>query len=199
MAAREVVGIVLAAGDGERMGGSKALLLIGDEPLAVGHAKRALEGGCSRVLVVVRPEVAPKLPKLDRVQIVTSTAKEQAGSLAVAVRAVGLADDALVLVTPVDCAPVRAPTLGEILDAVVPGVDAATPKIGDKGGHPIVCRASVLAPYKTAPSPPPLHDVVRALGDRRVRVPVTDPLVAVDLDTPADVSALTGEPPRFAP
>jgi molybdenum cofactor cytidylyltransferase len=196
VAAQEVIGVVLAAGDGARMGRSKALLLVGDEPLAVGHARRAIEGGCARVVLVVRPEVAPKLPAMDRVEVVTSMAEDQAGSLAVAVRAIAPPEDAVLLVTPVDCAPVRAPTIEQLLGALKAGVDAVTPRIGDKSGHPIVCRASVLAPYAGA-SPPPLRDVLRALGDRRARLDVADPLVAVDLDTPEDVAALTGAPPRF--
>jgi molybdenum cofactor cytidylyltransferase len=192
-----ITGVVLAAGDGERMRGSKALLLIGGQPLATAHARRLREAGCARVVVVVRQEVKGKLSAEGGVELVSSSAADPAGSLARAVQSWRCVPGALVVITPVDSAPVRPATIARILAALSPGVDAATPEYDGKGGHPIACRASVLDPYLGTTTPPPLRDVLRALGNRRVRVPVDDPHVLIDLDTPDDVVTFTGHPPRF--
>jgi len=55
-----ITGIILAAGEGERMGGPKALLAVrwgegpGELPLAIAHARSMLDGGVKRVVVVTR-------------------------------------------------------------------------------------------------------------------------------------------------
>jgi CTP:molybdopterin cytidylyltransferase MocA len=76
-------------------------------------------------------------------------------------------------------------------------VDAATPVCNGKGGHPVVCRGSVLERFRFKGDTTPLRDVLRALGPRRVRVETDDREILVDLDTPEDVVAWTGAPPAF--
>jgi CTP:molybdopterin cytidylyltransferase MocA len=197
MAKNEVVGIVLAAGDGVRMGGSKALLALDGEPLVLVHAARLLEGGCARVVAVVRADVLGTLGVVKDARLVVSDAEDQAGSLAVALGEHRAPPDEIVVVTPVDAAPAGQETIRRLVDEVAKGVLAATPRFETKSGHPIACRRSVLEPYRGKPPYPPLRDVLRALGDKRSRIDVNDPRVGVDLDTPEDVLAFTGHPPRF--
>ncbi len=189
--------IVLAAGRGERMGGPKALLLLGGKPLLLHHVDRFLEAGCDEIVVVTREEIATRLLSVhERVRVVVSAEPEPRGSLSVGVRA--LAPLARVFVTPVDAVPAEAATLAE-LSAALENADAATPSLEGRGGHPVACRARVLAPYRAGEAcrAPTLRDTLRALGDRRVRVPVADRAVGIDLDTPDDVARLTGAPPEF--
>lgn len=47
------IGIVLAAGEGRRMGGPKAVLELRGVPLVANAVRTALDGGCERVLVVL--------------------------------------------------------------------------------------------------------------------------------------------------
>jgi CTP:molybdopterin cytidylyltransferase MocA len=204
-AAASIVGIVLAAGDGVRMGGSKALLLVKGEPLVVAHARRLREAGCARVVVVVRPEVAVRLgvAPVEGLRVVVSSAGDQAGSLAVAVREGGVGRDEVVVITPVDAAPVAKGTIAALLAELGIGHghghgdrEAVTAGCGGKGGHPVVCWGRVLEAFRQA-DPPPLRDVIRALGEKRVRVETEDPSVLVDLDTPEDVMAWTGRAPVF--
>lgn len=56
--------VVLAAGEGRRMGGSKALLVVDARPLVVRHVQRLAELGCESIAVVVRPGVAPAVSRL---------------------------------------------------------------------------------------------------------------------------------------
>jgi CTP:molybdopterin cytidylyltransferase MocA len=71
------------------------------------------------------------------------------------------------------------------------------PRHRDRGGHPVVLRAAVLAPYRGGAPPPPLREVLRALGSACARVEVGDPDVIVDLDTPSEIAARFGAAPRF--
>ncbi len=212
MASPAIVGIVLAAGDGARMGGSKALLLVEGEPLAAVHARHLREAGCERVIVVVRPEVAEKLGTLEGTRVVGSTAGDPAGSLAVAVREgrVGVGNQSVVVITLVDAAPVGRETVGRLLGALGIGIGhghgqgqgqggtvrAATAGVGGKGGHPVACWGEVLDVYRAGEAPT-LRDVLRGLGDARVRVETSDPRVLIDLDTPEDFVAWAGHRPVF--
>jgi molybdenum cofactor cytidylyltransferase len=197
MAKNEVVGIVLAAGDGVRMGGSKALLVIDGELLVFSHAARLIEGGCGRVVAVVRGDTLVRLGVVKDARLVVSDAPDQAGSLAVALHEHRAPPDEILVVTPVDAAPVGAQTIARLVESVAAGALAATPRFETKSGHPVACRRSVLEPYRGEAPYPPLRDVLRSLGDKRAHVEVSDPRVGVDLDTPQDVVALTGHAPRF--
>lgn len=176
-----MLGIVLAAGIGGRMGGPKARLLIGAETLATLHAQRLREAGCDEVVVVLRHGDA-----IDAT-IAISSAPDPAGSLAIGLAA---ARGDPVIVTPVDVIPAHVDTIHSLVRALG-AHDAATPRFQGRGGHPVVIRRSAIALGT------PLRDVLEALGPRRVFVDVADAAVVTDLDTPEDVVHATGAPPRF--
>lgn len=203
--------IILAAGAGARMGQPKARLLIQGVPLALRHARRALEAGCEAVVVVTRRADVGWVEHDVRVRAAASDAPDQAGSLSIGVQALrknvgdkDVGDGDLVLVTPVDALPARAETIA-LLAAALAGPAglaglAASPTFGGVGGHPVLVRWQVLTdaylPGRTCPS---LRDVLHGLGARRVRLEVADDAVTTNLDTPADVRALTGADPVFLP
>jgi molybdenum cofactor cytidylyltransferase len=193
----DVVGIVLAAGDGVRMGGSKALLALDGEALVVTHAARLSEAGCGRVVAVVRADVLGTVGVVKQTRFVVSRSPDQAGSLAVALREDRGPPDEIIVVAPVDSAPAGTQTIGRLVDEVAKGALAATPRFETKSGHPIACRRSVLEPYRGDAPYPPLRDLLRSLGAKRSQVDVNDPRVVIDLDTPEDVVAFTGHAPRF--
>lgn len=197
----DVTCLVLASGRGVRMGGPKALLAwTGGEPLAVCHVRARRDvGGC---VVVARAPVVRRLRTwLPDARLVASSAPGPwgpSGSIAAAVRAGSLARAAWVLVTPVDLVPARSTTVDALLAAAGPGVDAVRPRYKGRGGHPVLVRAEVLfRAYPTAGEPPPLRDVLRALGPRCADEAVDDPDVRTDLDTPEAYRARAGHPPRF--
>lgn len=196
--------IVLAAGRGERLGGPKALLLGpreggGEAPLALLHVEAFQRASAARVLVVVREAVAELLAPLLPPGAVLVVSHEDdalgpAGSLAAAAPQLG--DAELVLVTPVDGAPVTVAVAEALARALAtsPGACAARPVLAGRGGHPVALAARALARY-AEPSPPILREHLRAVG--LVDVVVSEPLVRRDLDTEADVRAAFGGPPRF--
>jgi molybdenum cofactor cytidylyltransferase len=196
------IAILLGAGAGARMGGSKALLVIDGAPLALLHARRMRDAGARDVVLVTRADVAPLFAENEAMRVVVTGAPDPAGSLAVGLGAVSLTGDEVLLVTPVDACPPRVTTIRALLDALGAGgasgegrVDAATPRHAGRGGHPVAIRASALRDF--AASPAPLRDRLEALGPRRVRVDVDDAAVTTDLDTPDDLLRITGAPPRF--
>jgi molybdenum cofactor cytidylyltransferase len=197
-----VITLVLAAGRGTRIGGPKALLawtLLPQRwllPLAAAHVEARTES--DRVIVVVRRDVAALLAKHAAVsfakpgrgELCVSEAADAlgpAGSIAAAMTTCAIADDAIVLVTPVDCPPASSSTVAALLAALSadPSVAAAKPRHRgrnrrERSGHPVALRARLLASYRGATDPVPLRDVLGAVEARFVDV--DDPAVATDID-----------------
>ncbi len=184
-----VIGVVLAAGFGARMGGRKARLVVGGEHLLAAHVRRLRLSGCDDVIAVVR-EGDEELAA----HVVVSPAYDPAGSLRVALASIAEATD-FVVITPVDVTPARVSTIRSLVDALAgPEADAATPIYDGRGGHPVVLRRGALDALERHAS---LRDLLRDLGPRRRRVVVDDPAVVTDFDEPSDVLAQTGASPTF--
>lgn len=192
---KDLTGIILGAGRGERMGGPKALLVIEGEPLYLRHVRRARLAGCGDVILVTNREVARELPPEPGLRIVLSDEDETSGSVARGCTALG--DAVVVLLTPVDVLPATTRTIELLFQAIRDGAEAATPSFHGRGGHPVLCRREVLSAYVAAPPFPTLRDALARLGEKRVRVEVTDPHVTRDLNRPDDIRALTGAAPQF--
>lgn len=184
-----MIGVVLAAGAGRRMGGPKARLVAFGAPLLEAHVRRLEQAGCRDVVVAVREGDERLAP-----HTVVSSAPDPAGSLRVALAAARGGEHELVVVTPVDALPARVHTIRALVRAARAPALAATPTFRRRGGHPVVVTRCALTALDDGRS---LRDLLRALGERRVRVEVADAAVAVDLDEPADVLAATGAPPSF--
>lgn len=183
-------------------GGPKALLFWTDgAPLAVSHARMRSE--VRQAVVVARAAVAARLrPWLPMARVISSSAPGSwgpAGSIAAAVRAGAFARDGWVLITPVDLVPTRFETVAALFSAAERGGEAVRPVCAGRGGHPVLVRVEVLVnAYLVAGTPPPLRDVLRALGPGCVQATVDDPDIRADLDTPDVYRARTGHGPRFA-
>lgn len=202
-----IISIVLAAGDGKRLGGPKALLAWPspsgkDRPLSIAHAEERLAAESAEVLIVTRKAVIPALLGYVRpgVHLLSSDAAPDlgpAGSLAFAVSRLPPAD--LILVTPVDTQPARAETVRAMLDklAADPALLAARPSYHGRGGHPVVLRRAALDAYSAGA--PTLRDHLASLGDRVAVVEVSDPTIVLDLNTPSDVMGVLRALPRFLP
>ncbi len=192
-----MIGIVLAAGHGRRLGGPKALLVVHGAPLAALHATRLFEAGCREVVVVVRAEVAGRVVLPTKARVAISAAEDPAGSIAVGLAHVATSDDELVLIAPVDVLPASVTTLAVLAAAIAAGAEAATPRRNGTSGHPVVARAGVLDAYRVGRTPR-LCDVLDALGERRVRVAVEDDAVTSEINAPADAQRVLGGCAVFA-
>ncbi len=202
-----ILSIVLAAGDGKRLGGPKALLAWPspsgkDRPLSIAHAEERLAAESAEVLIVTRKAMIPALLGHVRpgIHLLSSDAAADlgpAGSLAFAVSRLPEGD--LILVTPVDTQPARAETVRAMVARLEadPLLLAARPSYHGRGGHPVVLRRAALDAYKTAA--PPLRDHLATLADQVAVVEVSDPTIVLDLNTPSDVMGVLRALPRFLP
>jgi molybdenum cofactor cytidylyltransferase len=187
MTVRPHAAVILAAGEGRRMGGPKALLELAGEPLLRLHA-RALGALCP-VLVVVRPAIAAEVRQLldSRVRVHEGEAATQAASLGLVVRELSTCAQpgSAILITPVDVMPASEATLKALCSALEPGRLAATPAYRGRGGHPVLVRMELLgALLDPSSEPASLRTLLASAGRKRVRVEVSDAHIVRDFDTP---------------
>ena len=186
--------VVLAAGEGRRMGGKKGLVLLQGKAL-VTHVLEAV--AASRVhsaTVVVGAQADALLP----VALASgATVVEnpnwrdgQTSSLRCGIAALPRDTDAF-LVHPVDHALVTARDLDALVDAFHRSADPeciARPVCGDVFGHPVLFGRGHRDGFLALAPDVPGHTVYRAHRDRVILVPVDNPHIGVDLDTPDDLS-----------
>jgi molybdenum cofactor cytidylyltransferase len=181
-------GMVLAAGASTRLGRPKALVPVDGQP-AVAHVARVLRGaGCADVVVVTGADhdrVAAAVPARARVIHHPDWARGQTSSVQAGLRALPAA--ANVLVWPVDHPAVASSTVAALLAG--PGA-IRVPTHGGRRGHPSLFAAPLRAEILALDENQPLHDVVHAKPDRVVEVPVADPAILLNVDTPADLKRL---------
>lgn len=187
-----VAAVILAAGASTRMGRPKALIEWRGRPFFMHCVRRAEAVGCAPVVVVWG---STALPEVDGVRQAHNPDWEQGplSSLQVGLRAVLPSDPSGVLVMTVDRPHVADATLRALVEAHrrTPSV-VVQPRLNATSGHPIVHpKAVVDTLLRLAPS-----DSVRAVLGRpeirsaRLRIPVADPAVLDNLDTPADLAKL---------
>ncbi len=190
--------IVLAAGAGRRMGIPKASLPWNGVTLSHAHALAALAVGASLVTVVVRDDIARVASPLpDGARFCVShedDALGPAGSIRAAMNE-SHPNDSWIALCPVDVDPAAWACLPSLVAAVGNHDDAAKPRFAGRGGHPVLVRASALAPYSRA-EPPALNVVLRSLGARVAEVSVELSAVLSDLDTPEQLEAHLREQSR---
>jgi len=179
--------VILAAGEGSRLGGvAKALLRVGEQSYLERIVATAREVGLGDAVVVVGPPhgdaVAAHARALGlRVVVNPEPARGMASSIALGFGALDQEDAAWLW--PVDHPLVTAMTLRALI-AALPGHDAARPCHGERGGHPpLISRA--LWP-RLADCAERGARAVLAHADV-VAVPVADAGVVRDIDTREDL------------
>ena len=178
-----VAGLVLAAGRSERMGEPKPLLEIEGRTFLRATVETLREGGCRGVTVVVgSPDAASAARSAGAAVVQGRPAGEQIDSLRAGLDV--LPDDVdAVAVLPVDHPRVRPATVGTLIGAWRAEPAAIVrPVHGGRPGHPTLFPRRVWAALRDPDLPRGARSVVDA--ERVVDVPVDDPGVLVDIDTP---------------
>lgn len=189
----ERVGILLAAGRGRRMGQTKQLLPWppGSEGCGciVTAAYDTLADVCDRMVVVLghdRDAVADALRPRDFTTALSDPDQPMFASLVAGFAAAGhLSPDAIVLVHPADHPEVGRPTLDLLLETVTRDPErAAMPEYDGRGGHPVLIPVELIARIRSHAAEGGLRQFWIDHPEIRRRVPVDDPSVVRDIDTP---------------
>lgn len=194
-----IAAVILAAGEGRRLGGvAKALLPhpAGSYLAAIAATARSV-GLVDAVVVVGAPfgdEVAAHARQLGlRVRVNPAPARGMASSVALGFAAIAGGPAAAAWLWPVDHPAVTAGTLRRLIAALDgtagAGAEVARPCHRGCGGHPpLIARAVWPALAACAGRVDGARGVLRAA--RAVAVEVDDPGVIHDVDTPADREAI---------
>jgi len=195
-----LAGVVLAAGRSARMGSPKALLDFLGLPFAV-RILEALEALEVKTRVIVLGPDAPRIqPALaDHDCMIVENPQPETGpiaSLRGALRALQPLQPSAVLVWPVDLPHVRVTTVERVLEAHRrTRAVSVIPTFGERRGHPVIWGSalfgelleSAVATREGARAV--LHDHERDV----VSVPVDDPAVIDQVNTPEDYERLVRE------
>jgi molybdenum cofactor cytidylyltransferase len=202
--ASSFAGVILAAGDSSRMGRDKALL---PWPPATGHAPsgetflsaaiRSLSLATEFVLVVVgknEPALAPIIYARGASLVVNPEPNRgQFSSLQVGLHEVLNRGRDAAMVTLVDRPPVSTTTmqtLREAFEAADQNIWAVVPEFSEKHGHPYLVGREMIEAFLRVPATSTARDIEHENQQHVQYLPVDDPLVALNINTPEDYAAL---------
>lgn len=185
-----VVGLLLAAGSATRFGSDKLRHGLPHGVSIAVQASRHLKHEINNVLAVVRPgadELAIQLKKEGCEVVVCENAAEGMGaSLACAARAAGAADAYLVALA--DMPFVRPSSIAAVRDALQAGAPLAAPYFRARRGHPVGIAGAFFNELISLKGDEGAKQLLAAHAARMVKIPVGDPGVIRDIDTPQDLA-----------
>lgn len=194
----KAVAIILAAGEARSMGHTKALIEHeGGKSFLQSLASTFGKAGC-QVLGIIGKDGAAVREQHPALELVEAE-RWADGPLATLKTglAAALEEGAdVVLVHPVDMPAVRASTLKSLLKTMGDSEEGLRPEFEGAPGYPLVL-SRVVAERVRDSSETQLDAAVQ--GMRLRRVPVKDPGVVVNINTPETYERLFGTPPRLAP
>ncbi len=191
-------GVILAAGESLRMGQEKALLTYRGTTL-LGGGIESLRPHTEMVVVVAGKNAEAISPVVYAAGafLVENPAPErgQFSSLQVGLREVLYRGRDAAIVLLVDRPAAERETVGYLrqsfLQKSAEGIWAVVPEYAGRHGHPIVVGREMMEAFLRAPATTSARDVKNSLPGRVAYVPVEDPLVAMNVNTPEDYARLT--------
>ena len=193
-----IVGIVLAAGRSLRMGRPKPFLEIGGETFLDRAISSLASGGCATVTVVVGPEDDPAAERIARAARSTGARvcvnpdpdSEQLDSLRAALQERPAGTSAAV-VAPVDV-PISGPGAVSSITRrfLESGAPLVVPTFRGRRGHPVLIGAELFQELLSEDLPEGVRSLIRSHEADLAEVPVDDPAVLLDVDTPWDYDQL---------
>lgn len=183
--------VILAAGLSSRMGAFKPLLPIGEKSMIQRVVQTVRLAGANPILVVTGHKKAELEQHLENsgVQFVHNPCYAQTQMLDSVV--LGLSQLSVeterVLLSPADLPLVRFETIQAILAAEGP---FARPCRNGKSGHPIVLSHALLPALAGYRGPGGLSGAIRSMGISPTDVPVSDPGIHLNCNTPEEYDAL---------
>lgn len=205
MGVPNLCGVILAAGESSRMGTDKALLpwppvAPGVSPIGqtfLSAAIQALNPFSEMVIVVVgknEPNLAP-IVYADGASVVRNPAPErgQFSSLQVGLQEVLSHGRDAAIVTLVDRPPANFVTLQTLCNAFATMAHdkwAVVPEFRGKHGHPVLLAREMIEAFLKAAPTASARDIEHQNQQHIEYVPVGDPFVTLNVDTPEEYAAL---------
>lgn len=188
-----VPAIVLAAGASSRMGRPKLTLTIDGKTLLAHTLAAVRTSSVSEVVVVLGADADRLLPSVptEGVRIVVNSAYREgmSGSIRLGLRNAATSADAYLIVLG-DEPFVSAKTMDRLIDTWrTGGPQAIIPTFRGRRGHPILVDRRLAPRIETVTGDTGYRILFQTTGV--LEVPVEDPGILVDLDTPEDVEALS--------
>jgi CTP:molybdopterin cytidylyltransferase MocA len=196
--------VVLAAGEGNRIGHPKALLRTDrDDESFVQRACGVLRaGGVTEVVVIVSPAIVDSVMALNpggRVLTNTEPARGQLSSLLIAIDALGAKTQAIA-VLPVDVPLVRPETVRALIDVWSrTRLPVVRPASGGRHGHPVIFDRGIFHEIMATPLAGGARPLVRRHATADGDVFTEDKGAFCDIDTVEDYHEAFGRlPARIA-
>ncbi len=190
-------GLILAAGESSRMGRDKALLPWHGETF-LAAAIDSLRMDTELVIVVAgkNADVIEPICYAKGAFVVVNPAPErgQFSSLLIGLEEVLLRGRDAAVITLVDRPPSRRETVQRLVlafeNAILDRKWAVIPEHDGRHGHPIVIGREMMTAFQQAPVTSNAREVEHANQQRIAYVPVDDPLVVANINTPEDYQLL---------
>ena len=185
--------IVPAAGKAERFGSAKLVSDVGGQPMVARTVRSLLDGGVSRVVVVVAPgspviglhETRKAFPA--PAVVLAINPDPDRGMFSSIQAGLAAAEAEIVLVLPADMPFVRPATVAAVLAAAARGDAVVLPTWQGRHGHPIAIPGALRDAILSAPSGSSLKPVLAATGIEHRELEVIDRGILRDVDAPADL------------
>ena len=186
---RNIAGILLAAGRGTRFGGHKLLSSLPDgTPLGVAAARHLL-AALPVSLAVVRSDDAILSARLSAagMRVVVCEQADQGMGMSLRTGVAASRDAAGWVIALADMPLIKPETIKGVVALLQQGAALAAPSHGGQRGHPVgfghVLRDELLALAGDQGA----RDLLTRHASRLVLLPVDDPGILADVDTPADI------------
>ena len=201
-------GLILAAGESSRMGRDKALLpwppveaQVVTQHTFLSTAIRSLSLATDFVLVVVGNNEALLAPiaYANGASVATNpdASRGQFSSLQVGLQEVLNRGREAAIITLVDRPPVSTPTvraMREAFEAAPDNIWAVVPEFNGKHGHPFVAGREMIELFLHEPPLGNARDIEHRHREQIQYLPVSEPYVALNINTPEDYARLVAQP-----
>jgi molybdenum cofactor cytidylyltransferase len=184
-----IIGLLLAAGSATRFGSDKLSHRLPHGVTIAVQAARHMRSVVPKAFAVVKPKaerLAEALSEYCEIVVCDNAADGMGASLACAARAAGKADGYLIALA--DMPFVRASSIAAVRDAIASGAPLAAPYFRARRGHPVGISGDFFEQLVAAKGDEGARQLLSANESRLVKIPVGDPGVIRDIDTPEDLS-----------
>ena len=179
--------LLFAAGESRRMGTPKPLLPWRGQPLVAYQVTQLLAAGAAVVVVTgyAAEQIAPAVRAAGG-RAVENAAYRSGRASSVRAGALSLPDDTLAVITLNVDQPRPAAVVRRVLEAHRRGTALITsPEQGGRRGHPTIFAGVLLPELRTVTEETEgLRAVLRRHADRRQFVPIDDPVIHLEFNTP---------------